>query len=198
MGISNLNKVFRPASVAVVGASQTQGSIGWTLMKNLTQSQYDGQVLPVNPKYSEIFGIKAYESLSQTRQQVDLAVIATPISTVPGIVEECVDAGIGGAVIISAGGREIGEKGRELEKKIEQKARIGGVRIIGPNCMGIICPDRNLNASFAAHMPSTGPTAFISQSGAICSAMLDLSLKKTWAFDTSLASVPCWMWISGT
>ena len=182
MGLYNLDKIFKPKSIAVIGASQTRGSIGLAIMENLIQGGYEGPVIPINPKYSEIAGIKSYRSLSQADQSVDLAVIATPISTVPEIVRECVAAGVGGAIIISAGGRETGDEGRELEEEIEKEADKGGLRIIGPNCMGIICPKQKLNASFAAHMAPEGKMAFISQSGAICSAMLDLSLKKKMGF----------------
>lgn len=182
MGLYHLDKIFEPNSIAVIGASETQGSIGQVLMANLTQNGYEGRVIPINPKYSQVAGITAYPSLSEADQAADLAVIATPISTVPGIVRECVDMGVSGAVIISAGGRETGKKGRDLENDIEQEARKGGLRIIGPNCMGFIRPDRNLNASFAGNMPPKGKTAFISQSGAVCSAMLDLSLKENMGF----------------
>ena len=182
MGLYNLDKIFKPRSIAVVGASETRGSIGLAIMENLIQGGYEGRVIPVNPKYSKITGIKTYKSLTGADQNIDLAVIATPISTVPEIVRQCVDAGVGGAIIISAGGRETGNEGRELEKEIEKEARKGGVRIIGPNCMGIICPKQKLNASFASHMAPAGKMAFISQSGAICSAMLDLSLKKKMGF----------------
>lgn len=182
MGLHNLDKIFKPQSVAVVGASRKQGSIGFALMENLTDGGYKGRIIPVNPNYSEIMGIETHKSLSEADQRVDLAVIATPISTVPKIIEECVEMGVGGAIVISAGGRETGPEGRELEEKIGKEAGKGGLRIIGPNCMGIIRPDRNLNASFAAHMPPQGKLAFISQSGAICSAMLDLSLKENMGF----------------
>lgn len=182
MSLYNLDKIFEPKSVAVIGASETHGSIGWAIMKNLTQNGYEGEVIPVNPKYSHISGLKAYKSLSRVEQGVDLAVIATPIVKVPRIVRECVDVGISGAIIISAGGKETGEEGRKLEEEIDAEAGKGGLRIIGPNCMGIICPARKLNASFTAHMPPVGNMAFISQSGAICSAILDLSLKENMGF----------------
>ncbi|MCF8145825.1 MAG: bifunctional acetate--CoA ligase family protein/GNAT family N-acetyltransferase [Deltaproteobacteria bacterium] len=182
MGLFNLDKIFKPESVAVIGASPSQGSIGFALMENLTGGGYEGRIVPVNPKHSEIMGIKTYPALSMAKQDVDLAIIATPIATVPEIVKECVETGVGGAIIISAGGRETGPEGLELEKEIDREARKGGLRIIGPNCMGIIRPDRNLNASFAAHMVPKGNLAFISQSGAICSAMLDLSLKEHMGF----------------
>ena len=182
MGLYNLDKIFKPTSVSVVGASETRGTIGRAVMENLIRGGYEGQIIPVNPKYSKVVGINCFKSLSQVGQDIDLAVIATPISTVPKIVRECVDAGVGGAVIFSAGGREIGDEGRALENEIENEALKGGLRILGPNCMGIICPKWKLNASFAAHMAPEGKMAFISQSGAICSAMLDLSLKKKMGF----------------
>ncbi|MEJ2725867.1 MAG: acetate--CoA ligase family protein [Deltaproteobacteria bacterium] len=182
MGLYNLDKIFKPQSIAVIGASENQGTIGHAVMVNLTENGYNGRIVPVNLKYREVLGIEAYKSLSEANGKVDLAVIATPISTVPDIIRECVDKGVGGAVVISAGGKETGEKGRKLEEEIDREARKGGLRIIGPNCLGIICPDRNLNASFAAHMPPKGNMAFISQSGAICAAMLDLSLKEKMGF----------------
>ena len=168
MGLYNLDKIFKPKSITVVGASETRGTIGRAVMENLIQGGYEGRILPVNPKYSKVLGMNCLKSLSQVDQSVDLAVISTPISTVSEIVRQCVDAGVGGAIIFSAGGREIGDEGRELENEIEKEAAKGGLRILGPNCLGIICPKWNLNASFAAHMAPEGTMAFISQSGAIC------------------------------
>jgi acetyltransferase len=182
MGLYNLEKIFDPQSVAVIGASEKKGSIGEAIMRNLVEGGYDGKILPVNPNYSEVRGIRAFQSLSEAETNIDVAVIATPMATVTGIVKECVKAGVGSAVIISAGGKEIGEEGRKIEEEIDREARKGGLRIVGPNCMGIIRPGTNLNASFAARMPYRGNLAFISQSGAICSAMLDLSLKEKMGF----------------
>jgi acetyltransferase len=139
-------------------------------------------VYAVNPKHDSLLGHKTYGKITKIPATVDLAVIAVPLVKVPTIMGECVDAGVNAAIIISAGGKETGTKGRELEEEIKEKAERGGLRIIGPNCMGIICPARNLNASFAAHMPLAGNLAFISQSGAICSAMLDLSLQERMGF----------------
>jgi acetyltransferase len=182
MGLYNLEKTFDPKSIAVIGASEKKGSIGHAIMNNLVEGGYEGKILPVNPKYSEIRGIRSLKSISEADAGVDLAVIATPMATVSGIVRDCVKAGVGSAVIISAGGREIGEEGRKIEEEIDREARKGGLRIVGPNCMGIIRPGKNFNASFAARMPYRGNLAFISQSGAICSAMLDLSLKEKMGF----------------
>jgi acetyltransferase len=182
MGVYNLDKIFKPESVAVIGASEKEGSIGSVLVENLTQGGFQGKVYPVNPRYGSIHSLKAYPSIVDTDTAVDLAIIATPIATVPNIVKECVGKNVGGVVIISAGGKEVGPEGEEIEKKIEWEAWKGNLRIIGPNCLGIICPQRNLNASFASRMPQKGKLAFISQSGAICSAILDLSSKENIGF----------------
>jgi len=182
MSLYHLESIFKPESIAVIGASRTEGSIGRALMQNLRQAEFAGDIYPVNPKYDDLSGYQAYPAIGDVPAPVDLAIIAVPIGKVPGTIEGCVDAGVKGSIIISAGGKETGDKGRELEEKIQSKAQAGGLRIIGPNCMGIICPDRNLNASFAAHMPLDGSLAFISQSGAICSAMLDLSLQEKMGF----------------
>jgi len=182
MGVYNLDKIFKPESIAVIGASKKEGSIGSILVENLIQGGFQGKVYPVNPQYGTVHALKAYPSILDTNAIVDLAIIATPIATVPGVVEECVGAGVQGAIIISAGGRETGADGREIEDEINRTARKGGLRVIGPNCLGIICPDRNLNASFASRMPHKGKLAFVSQSGAICSAILDLSSKENIGF----------------
>ena len=182
MGVYNLDKIFKPESVAVIGASEKEGSIGSVLVENLIQGGFQGKVYPVNPNYSTVHGLEAYPSVLKTESSVDLAIIATPIATVPLIVQECVSKNVGGAIIISAGGKEVGPQGEEIEKKIEWEAWKGGLRIIGPNCLGIICPQGNLNASFASRMPQKGKLAFISQSGAICSAILDLSPKEKIGF----------------
>jgi acetyltransferase len=182
MGLYHLEKIFDPESVAVIGASPKEGSIGHAIIKNLLEGGYEGKILPVNPKHPEIGGLQCYRSISKTKEHVDLAVIATPIATVRNIVEECVEAGVESAIIISAGGKETGEEGRKIEEEIDRIARKGGLRIVGPNCMGIIRPGKKLNASFAARMPYQGKLAFISQSGAICSAMLDLSIKERMGF----------------
>jgi acetyltransferase len=134
--------------------------------------------LPVNPKYDTVDGMTAVKSVSALETGVDLAVIATPMVTVPDIVQECVEKKVAGAIVISAGGKEVGEKGREIEERIRETAYGGGLRIVGPNCLGIIRPGVNLNASFASEMPDAGDLAFVSQSGAICTAILDLALKE--------------------
>ncbi len=182
MGQYNLDRIFRPRQIAVVGASETAGSIGNALMCNLLKGGFSGTVFPVNPNYRILHGQPASKSISSLADGIDLAIIATPIHTVPDIVAECVEKKLGGAVIISAGGKETGPQGRAIEEKIHQIAHPGGLRIVGPNCMGIICSGVKLNASFAADMTETGNLAFVSQSGAICGAILDMAFKENIGF----------------
>ena len=182
MGQYNLDRIFKPQHIAVVGASEKAGTIGNALMKNLVNGGFSGMLFPVNSKHKTIHGHDAFKSVSGLQTEVDLAIIATPIHTVIDIVSECVEKKVGGAIIISAGGRETGEKGKEIEEKIQQIAYAGGLRIVGPNCMGIIRPGVSLNASFASEMPLSGNLAFVSQSGAICTAILDLALKENIGF----------------
>lgn len=182
MGLFNLDKLFRPRSIAVIGAGEKPGTIGRALMHNLTDGGFDGDLWPVNPNYAKIFGFKAHRTIEEIGGPVDLAVIATPIATVPEIVAACSTQKVGGAIVISAGGKEIGAKGSAIEERIRTEARKGGLRIVGPNCLGIICPGYRLNASFAADMPNAGKLAFLSQSGAICTAILDLAFKEQIGF----------------
>jgi acetyltransferase len=174
----NLERIFNPRRVAVVGASEKNGSIGNALMKNLIEGGFPETLLPVNPKYKTVHGLAASKSIRDLEPGVDLAIIATPIDTVPDIVQECVEIKMAGAIVISAGGKEVGEEGRQIEERIRVPAYDGGLRIVGPNCLGIIRPGGKLNASFASEMPDAGDLAFVSQSGAICTAILDLALKE--------------------
>lgn len=178
MGQHNLSRIMKPQQVAVVGASEKNGTIGNALMKNLLDGGFPGTVLPVNPKYTKIHGHPSNRSISDLEVGVDLAIIATPIHTVPEIVEECVNREVGGAIIISAGGKETGTQGVDIENKIRDVALPAGFRVIGPNCLGVIQPNKKLNATFVPGMPQAGNLAFISQSGAICSSILDLAFKE--------------------
>ena len=178
----NLDKIFNPKSIAVIGASDEEGSVGYILMKNLTELGYQGKVYPVNIHKTEILGFKAYQTVDQLPETVDLAVIATPAKTVPDIVEQCGKAGIPGIIIISAGFKEVGPEGKALEDKILEIKKRYNLRIIGPNCLGIIRPSINLNATFTAKMPKPGNIAFISQSGALCAAILDWAVHENIGF----------------
>ncbi len=182
MGQYNLDRLMKPRQVAVVGASEKDGTIGNALMRNLLDGGFTGTILPINPKYITIHGLPAYGSVSDLEIDADLAVIAVPIHMVPEVVQECVQKKIGGAIIISAGGKEVGVAGSEIEQKIREAAQPSGFRIIGPNCLGLIRPDWNLNTTFVSGMPAVGNLAFVSQSGAICSSILDLAFKENIGF----------------
>lgn len=182
MSIFNLDKIFHPKTVAVIGASERKSSIGDALMRNLVERGFSGDIYPIHPHHKKIWGKSAYSKIGELKAPVDLAILATPIVSAPQLVRECAAAGVSGAVIISAGGKEIGEEGRKIEAAIKKEADVSGLRIIGPNCVGIISSQTQLNASFAHQMPLPGKMAFISQSGAICTAILDLSLKENIGF----------------
>jgi acetyltransferase len=180
----NLEKIFNPESIAVIEASDEEGSVGYALIKNLTEKKngYEGKVYPVNGHKTEIFGIKAYQNVSQIPETVDLAVIAAPAKTVPPLVEECGKAGILGIIIISSGFREIGAEGKELENRIREIKRKYNLRIVGPNCLGVIRPSISLNATFTNKTPKPGNIAFISQSGALGAAILDWATQENIGF----------------
>ncbi|MGD9137829.1 MAG: bifunctional acetate--CoA ligase family protein/GNAT family N-acetyltransferase [Desulfobacterales bacterium] len=182
MSVENLDKIFQPKSIAVVGASERKSSVGAALMHNLIERSFSGKIFPINPHHKKIGKLPAHSSIRDLESPVDLAAICTPITSVPQIVKDCVDIGVGGAIIISAGGKEIGEKGKKLEAAIQKEAEHSGLRIIGPNCVGMMSGRSKLNVSFANQMPLAGKMAFISQSGAICTAILDLSVKEKIGF----------------
>ena len=183
-----LDAVFNPKTVAVIGATDEPGSVGRTLMWNLVSNPFGGTIYPVNPNRDNALGIKAYPSIEAVPAQVDLAIIATPAPTVPGIIEECVEAGVKGAIIISAGFREIGEEGVQLEREIEAAAEKGDIRIVGPNCLGVMRPKTGLNATFASSMAKPGKVGFISQSGALLTAILDWSFRENVGFSAVVSA----------
>ncbi|HUT09041.1 MAG TPA: bifunctional acetate--CoA ligase family protein/GNAT family N-acetyltransferase [Thermoguttaceae bacterium] len=181
MSIRNLDKIFHPQHVAVIGASDTPTSVGYTVLRNLVGSGFRGVVYPVNPRRDSVQGIHAYKDIPSLPHPPDLAVVCTPASTVPGIVRACGEAGTRGLVVISAGFREIGAEGRALEEEVrKEQQKFDGMRILGPNCLGIIVPGIHLNASFATATPQEGHVGFISQSGALCTSVLD------WAIDEGI------------
>ena len=177
-----LSAFFAPRTVAVIGATETTGSVGRTLFANMSGGGFHGSVIPVNPHRSTVLGRQAYASVSAIPVPVDLAVIATPAATVPEAIRDCADAGVKSAVIISAGFRETGPAGLALEQQILAVARRSGMRLIGPNCLGIMNPLIGLNATFAADAAHPGNVAFLSQSGALCTAILDWSLRENVGF----------------
>lgn len=177
-----LDALFNPHSVAVVGASERQGSVGRTILWNLISSPFGGTVYPINPNRKNVLGIRAWPSLEALPEPVDLAVIVTPASTVPGVMRECAKTGVRGVIIISAGFKEVGPEGVALEQEVLQIAREAGIRIIGPNCLGVMRPTTGLNATFAGDMARPGNVAFVSQSGALLTAILDWSLREAVGF----------------
>jgi acetyltransferase len=179
-----LNAIFSPKNVAVVGATENMGTVGRTLLWNIMSNPFGGAVFPVNPKRASVLGIKAYPSISAVPEKIDLVVIVTPAPSVPGIIKECVSVGIQGAIVISAGFKETGPAGAELERQIMVEARKGNMRIIGPNCLGVMNPLSGLNATFATTIARPGNVGFISQSGALCTAVLDWSLKENVGFSS--------------
>ena len=182
-----LDSIFAPTNVAVIGATEKIGSVGRTVLWNLISNPFGGTVFPVNPKRSGILGIKAYPSIGAVPEKVDLAVLVTPAPAVPGLIKECVDAGIKGAIVISAGFKEMGPEGVEYERQLMEHARSGGMRVIGPNCLGVMMPRQGLNATFAGVMARPGNVAFISQSGALCTAVLDWSLQHNVGFSAFIS-----------
>ena len=172
-----LRPFFAPRGVAVIGATDTPGSVGLSVMTNLTTTPFGGSVFPVNPHRTHVLGIPAYPAIAAVAGPVDLTVIVTPAATVPAVVRECVQAGVPAAIVISAGFKEQGASGAALEQRVLEEARRGPMRIIGPNCLGVMCPTTGLNATFAAEAARIGHVGFISQSGALCTAVLDWSLQ---------------------
>jgi acetyltransferase len=183
MPIHNLDKIFHPQSVAVVGASRRSQSVGHTVLHNLIDGGFKGDVYPVNPKYEAIGNTPCFADVATLPKAADLVVICTPARTVPEIVRQCGEAGILGILILSAGFRETGEAGMQLEQAVQEQARkFAGMRIVGPNCLGVMAPHIGLNASFATDLPPRGSVAFISQSGALCTSVLDWALQENVGF----------------
>ena len=172
-----LDAIFAPRTVAVIGASEKQGSVGRAVLWNLISNPFGGTVYPINSNRPNVLGIKAYKDIKSVPDPVDLAVVVTPAATVPGVISECVDAGVTGAIVISAGFKESGPEGARLEQELLKEARRGRMRIIGPNCVGVMRPYSGMNATFAAQTARPGSVGFISQSDALCTAILDWSLR---------------------
>src|SRR5690606_30480772 len=165
--------ILEPASIALIGASERPGSLGTVVLRNLLDAGFPGEVYPVNPKHESVQGRRCYARLGDIGRPVDLALIVVAACVVPGVIRECGEAGIGAAVILSGGFREAGEAGRSLEEETVRVARSYGIRFIGPNCLGVLRPAANLNASFSQAMAKRGRVALVSQSGAVCTALLD-------------------------
>jgi acetyltransferase len=177
-----LDVFFHPKNVAVIGATEAPHSVGRSIVTNLKDAPFPGAIYPVNPRHDTLLGLHCYRNIASVPEAVDLAVIATPAATVPGVIRECAEADVPAAIIISAGFREIGERGAALESEILAEARRSGMRIVGPNCLGLMSPHSKLNATFASTMARPGHLGFISQSGALCTAILDWSRREMMGF----------------
>lgn len=173
MNTHYLTSLFTPNKIALFGASDRENSVGGVVFRNLLSAGFEGQIYAINPKHDTVQGEKAFATLTEVGQQIDLAVVATPASTIPAIVEACGEHGIKMMLILSAGFREIGEEGKKLEKRVTDLVERHGIRLMGPNCLGLMRPDKKLNITFGHNVAKPGNLALVSQSGAICTAILD-------------------------
>jgi acetyltransferase len=183
-----LDALFAPSSVALIGATSRPGTVGRTVLENLLGDTFRGKVYAVNAKHDEVLGLRTYKSIRDIPHPVDLAVVATPAATVTQIITECVDAGAKSAVVISAGFKERGAEGAALEQQIKEQLKRSSLRLIGPNCLGLMNPTIGLNATFAKDPPQAGNVAFLSQSGALLSAILDWSHREQVGFSAIVST----------
>jgi len=182
--ISKLDALFNPKAIAVVGASTKLHTVGNDLLQNLINHKFTGPIYPINPKATEILGLKAYHNLTDIPGPVELIAVAVPATSVLNVVEQAKSIGVKGMVLLSAGFKETGDEGAELEKKLTRAVREAGIALVGPNCLGVINADPKirLNATFARKMPQPGRLAFISQSGALCTSVLDYAEERQIGF----------------
>ncbi|HEX6992886.1 MAG TPA: GNAT family N-acetyltransferase [Gammaproteobacteria bacterium] len=180
--------ILEPASIALIGGSERPGSLGTVVLRNLLDAGFPGDVYPVNPKYSSVQGVRCYARVGDIGRPVDLALIVAPARVVPGVLRECGEAGIRAAVILSGGFRETGAIGRALEDETVRVARAYGIRFIGPNCLGVLRPAARLNASFSQAMAKRGRVALVSQSGAVCTALLDWASAREIGFSNVIST----------
>jgi len=182
--MDRLDAIFSPESVAVIGASTTPGKVGHDIFENILRGGYRGTLYPVNPKAKSVLSVKAYPSIVEIPDAIDLGIIILPPKPALSAVEEAIEKGVKGIVIVSAGFREVGGDGLEIENRIISLCRDAGIRVVGPNCLGVINPlsSVRLNASFSARMPAPGNISFISQSGALCTAVLDFAADREFGF----------------
>ena len=179
---------FAPKSVAVIGATDREGSVGRTILANLRNGKFSGKVYGVNPHRTEVLGFPCYANIGAIPGNIDLVVVVTPAPSVPSVIRECVDAGARSAIVISAGFRERGPEGAELEQQIHAELCRGAMRLVGPNCLGVMNPSLGLNATFAEDIAHPGNVAFLSQSGALLTAILDWSLKEEVGFSAIVST----------
>jgi len=177
-----LDFIFKPNSIAVIGASEDEKKIGHVVFRNLVKQGFEGKVYPINPKREEILGIKCYPSVKDLPERVDLAIIVIPAKGVPSVIKDCAEAGVKGLIVITAGFREIGGEGIKLEQEIVQLVKKYGIRMVGPNCLGVINTINKMNATFASDLPPCGRVSFFSQSGALGVALIDWAIENNFGF----------------
>jgi len=182
MAIRSLNSIFRPKRIALIGVPANPDTVGGMTLRNLVGGGFRGVVYPVNPKYEAVLGIPCFPTVKSLPKVPDLAVITTNAQAVPQLVEECGEAGVKGLIIMSAGFKETGDEGKELEERVKSIVDKYDMRVIGPNCLGLIAPHQQMNISFAVGMPKKGHVAFISQSGALGTAILDWAMGENIGF----------------
>ncbi len=192
----NLEALFNPKSIAVIGASRDAHSVGQGVLRNLTTGcvhkcefcrPFPGKIFPVNPSATEVMGIRCYPNIKAIAEKIDLAVICVPAMVVPKVIAECAQKKVKAAIIISSGFAEVGKEGRKLQEQIVKLAKKVGLVLVGPNCLGIIRPHSNLNASFAPSMPPPGKIGFVSQSGALADSIIDWSIEKRYGFSAVIS-----------
>jgi acetyl coenzyme A synthetase (ADP forming)-like protein len=171
----NFDSFFNPKSVAIVGASRSKGKVGYEILANMIGAGYEGEIFPVNPRADTIEGLRCYPDLRSIEQVPELVVIIVPAKIVPAVMRQCARIGVKSVIIITGGFKEVGKEGRELEEQVVQIAKRAGIRIVGPNCLGVIAPANKLNASFSGDLPARGVTGYLSQSGALLAAVIDMA-----------------------
>ncbi len=185
---TTLQRFFAPTSVAVIGATDREGSVGRTVLVNLLSPSFQGRVYAINPTRKMVLGIPCFSKIAALAEKVDLAVIVTPAPTVPEVIHDCVAAGVASAIVISAGFKEKGPDGAELERRIQAEIRDSHMRVVGPNCLGMMNPRLGLNATFARDIARPGKVAFLSQSGALLTAILDWSAREQVGFSAIVST----------
>ena len=173
MGPHHLEVLFSPENIAVFGASEEKDSVGSRIFQNLVKAGFRGALYPINPKHKKVHGYRCYKDLAEVDTAVELAVIATPAVTVLDIMRSCGEHGVAAAIVLSAGFREVGDQGERLEQSLANTARHYGIHMLGPNCLGLMRPGIGLDATFLDTFASNGRLALVSQSGALCTAILD-------------------------
>jgi acetyltransferase len=182
--MNKLNSIFKPKTVAFIGATDRKGSVGLSISKNLKKGDKERKIFFVNPFRKKVLGKKTFDSVKSIKEEIDLVVIAVPAKVIPGVIEEIIDKKVGGVIIISSGFAEVGREGKVLQEKIVQKLKEAEIPLLGPNCLGILRPANSLNASFAFTSPKQGRIAFVSQSGALVGSIIDKSLIESYGFST--------------